>query len=120
MGERSVYSRSFGSKGGTVSVKRETFKLRNGGSEVILEPLSDFHWKVLGGTAGFQAGDEVCGANLISFEKAKERVNGDRTRLSPRKLVLLKGADEEKSDREVLEFLLRRPWESDNTPPPAA
>jgi hypothetical protein len=105
--------------GGTVN-KKETFKLRNGGSEVILEPLSDFHWKVLGGTAGFQAGDEVCGANLISFEKAKERVNGDRTRLSPRKLVLLKGAGEDKSDREVLQILLRRPWEPDNTPPPAA
>ena len=41
--------------------KGETFKLRNGGSEVILSPLSDFHWKVLGGTAGFLEGDEVCG-----------------------------------------------------------
>jgi hypothetical protein len=103
-----------------VSGKKETFKLRNGGCEVILQPLSDFHWKVLGGTAGFQAGDEVCGATLISFEKANERVNGDRTRLSPRKLVLLKGAGEEKSDREVVEILVRRPWEEDATPPPAA
>ena len=100
--------------------KKETFKLRNGGSELILEPLSDFHWKVLGGTAGFKAGDEVCGANLISFAKAKERVNGDRTRLSPRKLVLLRGSDEEKSDREVLEFLIRRPWDPDPNPPAAA
>jgi len=103
-----------------VSEKKETFKLRNGGSEVVLEPLSDFHWKVLGGTAGFLAGDEVCGAKLISFAEAKQRVNGDRTRLSPRKLVLLKGADEKKSRREVLEFLVRRPWEPDNTPPSAA
>lgn len=100
--------------------KIETFKLRNGGSEVILEPLSDFHWKVLGGTAGFQAGDEVCGARLISFAKAKERVNGDRTRLSPQKLVLLKGADEKKSRREVLEFLVRRSWDPDMPPTPAA
>lgn len=100
--------------------KTETFKLRNGGSELVLKPLSDFHWKVLGGTAGFQAGDEVCGAKLISFAKAKERVNADRTRLSPRKLVLLKSADEEKSDREVLEILIRRPWEPDPTPPAAA
>jgi hypothetical protein len=100
--------------------KKETFKLRNGGSELILEPLSDFHWKVLGGTAGFLAGVEVCGAKLISFAEAKERVNGDRTRLSPRKLVLLKGTEEKKSRREVLEILVRRPWEPDNTPPPAA
>jgi len=100
--------------------KRETFRLKNGGSEVVLAPLSDFHWKVLGGTAGFLAGDEVCSDKLISFEKAKERVNSDRTRLSPQRLVLLKGAGEEKSDREVLEILIRRPWEPDTTPPPAA
>jgi len=99
---------------------RETFKLRNGACDVLLRPLSDFHWKVLGGTAGFKVGDEVCGAKLISFEKAKERVNGDRTRLSPRMLVLLKGAGEEKSDREVLEFLIRRPWDEDPTPPRTA
>jgi len=98
---------------------QETFKLKNGDSELVLSPLSDFHWKVLGGTAGFRAGDEVCGAKLISFEKAKERVNGDRTRLSPRRLVLLKGADEERSDREVLESLIRRPWDPDTTPPAA-
>ena len=100
--------------------KSETFKLRNGPCDVVLRPVSDFHWKVVGGTAGFQEGDEVCGANLISFEKAKERVNGDRTRLSPRKLVLLKGAGEEKKDREVLELLIRRPWDEDPTPPRAA
>ena len=100
--------------------KRETFKLRNGPCDVVLRRLSDFHWEVLGGTAGFQKGDEVCGAKLISFQKAKERVNGDRTRLSPRKLVLLKGADEEKTSSEVLEFLIRRPWDPDFTPPSAA
>lgn len=100
--------------------KVETFKLRNGPCEVVLRPVSDFHWKVLGGNAGFLEGDEVCGAKLISFEKAKERVNGDRTRLSPRKLVLLRGSDEERSDREVLEFLIRRPWDPDPTPPAAA
>lgn len=100
--------------------KSETFRLKNGGSEVVMSPLSDFHWKVLGGTAGFLAGDEVCGAKLISFEKAKERVNSDRTRLSPQKLVLVKAVDEKKSDREVLEVLVRRPWEPDTTPPPAA
>ncbi len=100
--------------------KVEKFKLRNGASEVVLRPLSDFHWKVLGGTAGFQEGDEVCGAKLISFAEAKERVNADRTRLSPRSLVLLKGADEEKSDREVADVLTRRPWEPDPTPPVAA
>jgi hypothetical protein len=103
-----------------VSEKKGTFTLRNGGCDVILQPLSDFHWRVLGGTAGFLPGDEVCGATLISFEKAKERVNGDRTRLSPRKLVLVRGAGEKKSDREVLEFLVRRPWEPDHTPPSAA
>ena len=100
--------------------KSETFKLRNGPCDVVLRPVSNFHWKVVGGTAGFHEGDEVCGTNLISFEKAKERVNGDRTRLSPRKLVLLRGAGEEKSDREVLEFLIRRPWDEDPTPPRAA
>jgi hypothetical protein len=100
-------------------IKVETFKLRNGPCEVVLRPVSDFHWKVLGGTAGFHAGDEVCGANLISFEKAKENMGG-RTRLSPRKLVLLRGSDEEKSDREVLEFLIRRPWDPGPTPPAAA
>jgi hypothetical protein len=105
--------------GGIVN-KVETFKLRNGDSQVVLSPLSDFHWKVLGGTDGFQAGDEVCGARLISFQKAKERVNADRTRLSPWKLVLLKGGNEAKSNREVLEFLIRRPWEPDPTPPAAA
>jgi hypothetical protein len=105
--------------GGTVN-NGETFKLRNGSCEVVLRPVSDFHWKVLGGNAGFLDGDEVCGAKLISFEKAKERVNGDRTRLSPRKLVLLRGGDEKKSDREVLEFLIRRPWDPEPTPPVAA
>ena len=100
--------------------ERETFKLKNGPCDVVLRPLSDFHWKVLGGTAGFEVGDEVCGAKLISFAKAKERVNGDRTRLSPRKLVLLRGAGEEKKDREVLELLIRRPWDDDPTPPRAA
>ncbi len=99
---------------------RETFKLRNGACDVLLKPLSDFHWKVLGGSAGFEVGDEVCGAKLISFLKAKERVNGDRTRLSPRKLVLLKGAGEEKTYSEVLDFLTRRPWDPDFTPPSAA
>jgi hypothetical protein len=100
---------------------RETFKLKNGPCNVVLRPLSDFHWKVLaGGTAGFLEGDLVCGAKLISFEKAKEKMNSDRTRLSPRKLVLLRGAGEEKSDREVLEFLIRRPWDEDPTPPSAA
>jgi hypothetical protein len=101
-------------------IKVETFKLRNGPHELVLRPESDFHWKVVGGNAGFLEGDVVCGAKLISFEKAKERVNGDRTRLSPRKLVLLKGGDEQKSDREVLEFLIRRPWDTDPNPPAAA
>ena len=100
--------------------KVETFKLRNGGSEVVLRPLSEFHWKVLRGTDGFQTGDEVCAAKIISFAKAKERINADRTRLSPRSLVLLKGAGEAKSDREVLEFLIRRPWEPEPNPPAAA
>jgi hypothetical protein len=105
---------------GGIVKKVETFKLRNGPLDVVLQPLSDFHWKVLGGTADFLAGDEVCATNLISFKRAKERVNGDRTRLSPLRLVLLKGAGEERSDREVLEFLIRRPWEEDPTPPRAA
>ena len=100
--------------------KKETFKLRNGGSEVLLSPLSDIHWKVLGGNSEFQEGDEVCGAKLISFAKAKERVNGDRTRLSPAMLVLLKGGKEEKSDQEVDDLLRFRPWEPKDTPPPAA
>ena len=97
----------------------ETFTLKKGPCHVVLRPLSDFHWKVLGGNAGFLEGDEVCGARLISFAKAKERIK-NRTRLSPRKLVLVKGAGEEKSDREVLEFLIRCPWQPDPTPPSAA
>lgn len=98
----------------------ETFKLKNGPCEVVLRPVSSFHWKVLGGNAGFLEGDVVCGARLISFDEAKERVNADRTRLSPRKLVLLRGTGQEKSDREVLETLVRRPWEPNPTPPTAA
>lgn len=98
----------------------ETFRLWNGPVDVLLQPLSEHHWQVLGGTAGFKAGDEVCGAKLLSFAKAKEKVNGARSRLSPRNLVLLRGADEEKSQGEVARLLHRRPWEPDPTPPAAA
>lgn len=88
------------------------FRLVKGDVEAVLRPISDLRWKVIRGT-DLLPGDEVSPTRVISPMRAKERVNGFRTRLSPRNLVLVKGIEEKKSEAEVLALLLERPWDPD-------
>lgn len=100
--------------------ERKTFRLFKLGKEVTLEVITEDHWKVLGASAetGFKVGDEVSPPRRITWRAAKRRVNSARSSLSPQRLVLLRGEGFEKSDEEVRQVLLVRPW--DPTFPPAA
>ena len=98
-------------------VKGNTFVLKNGRIRIVLCPLSDRHWEIVEGTGPFRPGDQVCATNVISFKEAKERVSRRSTRVSPLHLALLKGADEEKSQAEVIDLLTRQPWKLDPNPP---
>ena len=95
--------------------ERPTFRLLRDHLEVRFEVVSDHHWKVVAASpgTGFVVGDEVTPIRRISWRKAKRRVNGRRSSLSPNMLVLLRGQGFERSDEEVNRLLLFRPWDPD-------
>jgi hypothetical protein len=101
-------------------VLKDSFRLFKNGKEVRLVVLADQRWMVTSASkeTGFEECDEVAPAEKMSWRKAKRRVNSTRTALSPNRLVLLRGADQVRSDEQVAEILRLRPW--DPTMPPAA
>ena len=96
-------------------IERPTFRLLKDHLEVRFEVLSDHHWKVVAASpgTGFKVGDEATPIRRISWRKAKRRVNGRRSSLSPNMLVLLRGEGFERSDEEVKRLLRFRPWDPD-------
>jgi hypothetical protein len=100
--------------------ERKTFRLFKRGREVRLEVIAELRWKVVVASpeTGFKAGDEVSPRSIVSWRKAKRRVNSVRTALSPNRLVLLRGEGSERSECEIAEALRTRPWDPDY--PPAA
>jgi hypothetical protein len=101
-------------------VEKKTFRLFRNDEEVRLEVISDVRWKVVSASekTGFLVGDELSPANMLSWQKAKRRVNSGRSALSAHRLLLLRGEGTERSEEEVVEMLRTRPWDPDF--PPAA
>ena len=101
-------------------MEKMMFRLFKNGREVRLVVVSDLRWKITSASkeTGFAVGDEVSPPRIMSWQKAKRRVNSCRSALSPNRLVLLRGPEFERSDEEVREILRIRPWDPDF--PPAA
>ena len=96
-------------------IEKPQFRLLKDGQFVRFQVVSDHHWKVVAASpgTGFVVGDEATPIRRISWRKAKRRVNGRRSSLSPNMLVLLRGQGFERSDEEVSRLLQFRPWDPD-------
>ena len=81
-----------------------TFRLVGGKVEVLATPLSDVHWRIVRSTH-FRPGDVVCSEKLVPWRLARKRQGLRRTKVNPGRLVLLKEADEAKSDEDVIRLL---------------
>lgn len=104
------------------------FTLYKDGVHATLYAVTDLRWKVLSGT-DLHPGEEVTPIRRISWTRASEKVNGKRTRVSPRSLVFVKiigpvqglANPVPRTEAEIERFLAERPFDPDRHPPtPAA